>query len=133
MFNCDLFRFVFFSSRRRHTRCALVTGVQTCALPISAWPDDRLSLVRRSILSIARRVTLTAPAAHSSAQARVPAIWLPRGCRQSVRRDCRCAPIPGLCLFGSVFLGILLDRKSVVSGKCGPGVVALGGRRLIKQ
>src|SRR3546814_654833 len=28
--------FVFFSSRRRHTRCALVTGVQTCALPISS-------------------------------------------------------------------------------------------------
>src|SRR3546814_2228550 len=28
----------FFSSRRRHTRCALVTGVQTCALPISS--DD---------------------------------------------------------------------------------------------
>src|SRR3546814_15848818 len=26
----------FFSSRRRHTRCALVTGVQTCALPIRA-------------------------------------------------------------------------------------------------
>src|SRR3546814_16406656 len=26
----------FFSSRRRHTRCALVTGVQTCALPIAA-------------------------------------------------------------------------------------------------
>src|SRR3546814_20406300 len=25
---------LFFSSRRRHTRCALVTGVQTCALPI---------------------------------------------------------------------------------------------------
>src|SRR3546814_1756015 len=25
----------FFSSRRRHTGCALVTGVQTCALPIS--------------------------------------------------------------------------------------------------
>src|SRR3546814_836652 len=30
---CDSF-FFFFSSRRRHTRCALVTGVQTCALPI---------------------------------------------------------------------------------------------------
>src|SRR3546814_5373821 len=30
MFICDF----FFSSRRRHTRCALVTGVQTCALPI---------------------------------------------------------------------------------------------------
>src|SRR3546814_6016574 len=26
--------FLFFASRRRHTRCALVTGVQTCALPI---------------------------------------------------------------------------------------------------
>src|SRR3546814_10365404 len=29
-----LFLVFFFSSRRRHTRCALVTGVQTCALPI---------------------------------------------------------------------------------------------------
>src|SRR3546814_5563937 len=36
---------VFFSSRRRHTRCAFVTGVQTCALPILsfsafAWDPD---------------------------------------------------------------------------------------------
>src|SRR3546814_7424418 len=30
----------FFSSRRRHTRCALVTGVQTCALPISRIAED---------------------------------------------------------------------------------------------
>src|SRR3546814_1448115 len=29
--------FFFFSSRRRHTRCALVTGVQTCALPILTY------------------------------------------------------------------------------------------------
>src|SRR3546814_10394047 len=29
--------FFFFSSIIRHTRCALVTGVQTCALPISDW------------------------------------------------------------------------------------------------
>src|SRR3546814_10567287 len=29
----------FFASRRRHTRCALVTGVQTCALPISESPQ----------------------------------------------------------------------------------------------
>src|SRR3546814_13098920 len=29
---------LFFSSRRRHTRCALETGVQTCALPICYWP-----------------------------------------------------------------------------------------------
>src|SRR3546814_2821436 len=33
MFFCLIF---FFSSRRRHTICALVTGVQTCALPICA-------------------------------------------------------------------------------------------------
>src|SRR3546814_5274834 len=32
--DCILFVCFFFSSRRRHTRCALVTGVQTCALPI---------------------------------------------------------------------------------------------------
>src|SRR3546814_1917065 len=32
--------FFFFSSRRRHTRCALVTGVQTYALPISAMMKD---------------------------------------------------------------------------------------------
>src|SRR3546814_2297731 len=31
-----IFDCFFFSSRRRHTRCALVTGVQTCALPISS-------------------------------------------------------------------------------------------------
>src|SRR3546814_1406994 len=33
--------FFFLSSRRRHTRCALVTGVQTCALPIC---DDQVEL-----------------------------------------------------------------------------------------
>src|SRR3546814_10623557 len=32
---CLCYFFFFVSSRRRHTRCALVTGVQTCALPIS--------------------------------------------------------------------------------------------------
>src|SRR3546814_13835707 len=36
--------YFFFSSRRRHTSCALVTGVQTCALPISwsptSWPPS---------------------------------------------------------------------------------------------
>src|SRR3546814_9602028 len=36
----------FFSSIRRHTRCALVTGVQTCALPI--WLDS-VGLLARSV------------------------------------------------------------------------------------
>src|SRR3546814_956078 len=35
MSSVESYLFFFFSSRRRHTRCALVTGVQTCALPIS--------------------------------------------------------------------------------------------------
>src|SRR3546814_7994614 len=39
----------FFSSRRRHTRCALVTGVQTCALPISP-ARDRLFVQSRFIV-----------------------------------------------------------------------------------
>src|SRR3546814_8709978 len=44
MIICFLF---FFSSRRRHTRCALVTGVQTCALPI--WQDDGPTLIGKTI------------------------------------------------------------------------------------
>src|SRR3546814_5701771 len=41
--------YLFFSSRRRHTRCALVTGVQTCALPISGQIE--LELVPQGTLS----------------------------------------------------------------------------------
>src|SRR3546814_6841135 len=45
--------FFFFSSRQRHTRCALVTGVQTCALPISqpsAIVHERSTSMLRSAL-----------------------------------------------------------------------------------
>src|SRR3546814_13173899 len=47
---CELFEvclvcwLFFFSSRMRHTRCALVTGVQTCALPISPRPNLRICI-----------------------------------------------------------------------------------------
>src|SRR3546814_1573569 len=47
--SCVLLRFCFFilcfffSSRRRHTRCALVTGVQTCALPILMHKAETVS------------------------------------------------------------------------------------------
>src|SRR3546814_17857785 len=56
----SLFSF-FFSSRRRHTRCALVTGVQTCALPIFG------PLARRQT-AMAARITrpATRPAAIST-------------------------------------------------------------------
>src|SRR3546814_859402 len=46
--------FFFFSSRRRHTRCALVTGVQTCALPIY----DLGALLRHAGIDDATPVTL---------------------------------------------------------------------------
>src|SRR3546814_8643086 len=39
--------FFFFSSRRRHTRCALVTGVQTCALPIYANGQKQVALLEK--------------------------------------------------------------------------------------
>src|SRR3546814_6528828 len=64
--------FLFFSSRRRHTRCALVTGVQTCALPIfgrvheanRADVDAAVAAARAALtgpwrtLTVARRVEL---------------------------------------------------------------------------
>src|SRR3546814_8743913 len=43
-----------FSSRRRHTRCALVTGVQTCALPISVAPAGEPYIARVGDATIAR-------------------------------------------------------------------------------
>src|SRR3546814_2168521 len=58
----------FFSSRRRHTRCALVTGVQTCALPIS----QRHPRARRLTLRLApdaSEVRITMPAWARSAEA----------------------------------------------------------------
>src|SRR3546814_2513232 len=46
--------FFFFSSRRRHTRCALVTGVQTCALPISYWvPLEAVIEFKREVYTLA--------------------------------------------------------------------------------
>src|SRR3546814_1341199 len=39
---CEMLSDFFFSSRRRHTRCALVTGVQACALPIYRYSPRKL-------------------------------------------------------------------------------------------
>src|SRR3546814_2540366 len=38
--------FFVVSSRRRHTRCALVTGVQTCALPISTTKEHQMTTIQ---------------------------------------------------------------------------------------
>src|SRR3546814_8631292 len=49
-----LYLFFFFSSRRRHTRCALVTGVQTCALPIFGTHTDSSSGLESTMISSIR-------------------------------------------------------------------------------
>src|SRR3546814_9578464 len=64
----------FFSSRRRHTRCALVTGVQTCALPIY---EDAIDLARRYLSYLPsnwREAPPAAPPAEPSAERRVSEI-----------------------------------------------------------
>src|SRR3546814_17131248 len=102
-----MFFVFFFESRRRHTRCALVTGVQTCALPIwLAWSARRPVFARTS-LSMLRP-------AHAPAAAR------PR------LREPRLRTVPDRC-------GTAQDRKSVVVGKSVSGRVELGGRRIIKK
>src|SRR3546814_4407780 len=48
-----------FSIRRRHTRCALVTGVQTCALPILLHlPVGRLPVQLSFALQFGDRCTI---------------------------------------------------------------------------
>src|SRR3546814_10104509 len=54
VYNLRFVYLFFFSSRRRHTRCALVTGVQTCALPIS----DKTGTLTRNEMTV--RVIATA-------------------------------------------------------------------------
>src|SRR3546814_4047827 len=68
----------FFSSRRRHTRCALVTGVQTCALPILFY----LAMAPRYFGPVCRRL---AEAGLNSAAARV-VLEKPIGQRSEERR-----------------------------------------------
>src|SRR3546814_1820515 len=61
----------FFSSRRRHTRCALVTGVQTCALPISVISR---ALAERLDLPLRERVTVIS----MTGRAEVDTVAVPR-------------------------------------------------------
>src|SRR3546814_7224340 len=59
--------FFFLSSRIRHTRCALVTGVQTCALPISLNPS-RWSFRNQCLAGFAACVALVGFAIFSQFQ-----------------------------------------------------------------
>src|SRR3546814_18932609 len=102
--------FVFFSSRRRHTRCALVTGVQTCALPIffALGTIDGLA-ARARVLDDAlepARIAIEIGGEGAAAEA---------------------------FLFGMAENAGILDRKSVVSGKSVSVRVDIGGRRIIQK
>src|SRR3546814_20533161 len=87
----------FFSSRRRHTRCALVTGVQTCALPILPFDDVVIARALHVLavvhwiggVSMITIVTLPAVARSLDRAGRLAMFeaiegWLPRPARGSV-------------------------------------------------
>src|SRR3546814_13358019 len=108
--------FLFFSSRRRHTRCALVTGVQTCALPISAF-----------VLVLGEKWRMIGNLGVDTAVGAIPLVGdafdlLFRSNTRNLRILKRhlAKPHPG-------------DRKSVVEGKSVSVRVDLGGRRIIKK
>src|SRR3546814_3921029 len=52
LFVCDIHSFFFFSSRRRHTRCALVTGVQTVLFRSAGSGAKRRCFARRWLSSV---------------------------------------------------------------------------------
>src|SRR3546814_5623105 len=95
---------LFFSSRRRHTGCALVTGVQTCALPISKLRDrgavdgERITFTSAILPKWARRTR--------SLEALLPVLYL-RGVSTGDFQEALSA------LLGSEAPN-LSDRKSVV-------------------
>src|SRR3546814_8046296 len=69
--------FFFFSSRRRHTRCALVTGVQTCALPV---PLATGACQRQRLVAGAHLPPMATSGGAISSVGRAPRLH--RGCRR---------------------------------------------------
>src|SRR3546814_19155649 len=132
-----IFCFVFFfSSRRRHTRCALVTGVQTCALPISA-PCNQIGRrsARRSRANVQVDGAVTAigrpdQPARIAAQ-RYDARFVLRPLMVVKDKPTRHRLPVAFRLDGLV--GKPADRKSVVWGTGGAVSGYLGGGRLTKK
>src|SRR3546814_7101954 len=106
--------YCFFASRRRHTSCALVTGVQTCARPISF--RRRPSFFVQSLSGwkpFLHARTRTVSDFHATVLVVADAIGGRNGRTGFAER--------------------LGDRKSVVSGKSVSGRVDIVGRRLINK
>src|SRR3546814_16079552 len=129
MFILYLYYVFFFTSRRRHTSFALVTGVQTCALPIS--PRGRLSVASGQVSAVGGGSPHVARSAGVSAGHLV--IPAAAGCRSATHsnsgregaKSMASGSVPGLrrassesCRAASVRvrrpLVPLWDRKSVV-------------------
>src|SRR3546814_12217790 len=109
--------YFMFSSIRRHTRCALVTGVQTCALPIyptdAGRPEARCQELGRASASNRHPSKLS--------QKRAPAGRAKAWC-QGLHERFRTRAAERWTV----------DRKSVVWGKSVSAQVDPGGRRIIK-
>src|SRR3546814_20795581 len=74
MYTLDVLKHVyFFSSRRRHTSCALVTGVQTCALPITSvyFLTHSLTAIINEYVNIIHSMKSKTVAATKPAQTRI--------------------------------------------------------------
>src|SRR3546814_12843430 len=132
----------FFSSRRRHTRCALVTGVQTCALPISV--GVRLSTPKRGCSGLAYSVDYVADASPMDERIETPggilfvdsgSLLYLIGSTMDWREDDFTTGFvfdnpnaTGLCGCGES-----LDRKRVGEGKSGSVRVDIGRGRLLQK
>src|SRR3546814_20199254 len=122
----------FFSSRRRHTRCALVTGVQTCALPIFPCFHGRIA-------AAAGLATVSPGPPNIPRSSSVPT-WLVTGgagfiggnfVLEAVASGVRVVNLDALTYEGN--LDTLADRKSVVLGRSVSVRVSLWGGRIIKK
>src|SRR3546814_714611 len=76
----------FCSSRRRHTRCALVTGVQTCALPIYTRESLRKEVAALASLGVPGIILFGVPATKDPQGSEA---WNPEGIVQHALRDLR--------------------------------------------
>src|SRR3546814_11708384 len=149
--------FFVFSSRRRQTRCALVTGVQTCALPISpliayavkANPNKSV-IATLAALGAGADVVSTGELRRAMAGG-VPANRIVFSGVGKTREELPEALSPGIFQFtlesepeaamlsdDAVALGktapvSFRDRTRVVKGKSGAGSVGLGGRRCLNK